>query len=190
MDRGDRPRDGTDGEGGAMSATLIRLIVDATQVLDEDRHAARTLLERAVTLLKYGASEEERKTRAAPNQAALTPWQAKRVTRHIEANLDRPLPIDELAGIAKLSNSYFSRAFKGAFGETPHAFIVCRRIERARQEMRDGGGPLSQIALSCGFADQAHLARTFRRATGLAPSEWRRANRAVVDRSRQRPALV
>jgi AraC-like DNA-binding protein len=47
--------------------------------------------------------------------------------------------------------------------------------------MLEGHQPLSQIALSCGFADQAHLARIFRRETGLAPSAWRRANRPAAD---------
>lgn len=197
MDRGDRRWDGGDGAPWAedstsvakarttasavLSATLFKLVADATEVLNGDHQAARTLLERAAALLQSGSPEQGPKA-AAPRRAALAPWLAKRVAGHIEANLDRPLPLDELAGIAKLSNSHFSRAFKGVFGETPHAFIVCRRIERARQEMLGGQEPLSHIAVSCGFADQAHLARLFRRATGLAPSEWRRANRPAADR--------
>jgi AraC family transcriptional regulator len=197
VDRGDRRWDGGDGAlwaedstsvaearttaSAVLSATLFKLIADATEVLDGD-HQARTLLERAAALLQSGAPERGAKA-AAPRRAALAPWLAKRVAGHIDANLDRRLPLDELAGIAKLSNSHFSRAFKGVFGETPHAFIVCRRIERARREMLDGQEPLSRIAVSCGFADQAHLARLFRRATGLSPSEWRRANRPAVNRT-------
>ncbi len=113
--------------------------------------------------------------RPAP-QASLAPWRAKRIAEHIEANLAGALPLSELARIAQLSASHFSRAFKGAFGQTPHAFITSRRVERARREMLASREPLSQIALACGFADQAHLGRVFRRMTGQAPSQWRRAN--------------
>jgi AraC family transcriptional regulator len=200
MDRGDRRWDGGDDApwtgdamsapearatgSAALSATLFKLIADATEVLDEDHRAARSLLERAATLLQSGAPEQGLKAQAAPRRAALAPWLAKRIAGHIEANLDRPLPLDELAGIAKLSNSHFSRAFKGVFGETPHAFIVCRRIGRARQEMLDGQEPLSRIAVACGFADQAHLARLFRRATaGSATHCCRRRTGCVSGRS-------
>jgi AraC family transcriptional regulator len=167
--------------GVSLSAILFKLVADAAEALDYDHEAARALLRRAATLLQSGAARRGRTARA-PTEVALAPWKAGRVASHIEDNLDRSLPVAELARVAGLSDSYFWRAFKGAFGQTPHAFIICRRVERARKEMLKAQEPLSQIALSCGFADQAHLARIFRRATGLAPSEWRRANRLAVDR--------
>jgi AraC-like DNA-binding protein len=167
--------------GASLSAILSKLVADAAEVLDYDREATRTLLRRAATLLQSSAARSGLTARA-PAQAAFAPWQAKRIASHIDNNFDRPLRVSELAKLTRLSNSYFSRAFKGTFGQTPHAFIICRRVERARQEMLDGREPLAQIAVSCGFADQAHLARLFRRETGLAPSAWRRANRPAVDR--------
>jgi AraC family transcriptional regulator len=187
--------DGGDGrwewspESVALSATLFKLIAEATEVLDDDRKAARILLERAASLLRCGAPGRPLNDLGARRRAVLAPWQAKRVAAYIEANLDRPLPLAELAGIAKLSSSYFSRAFKGAFGKTPHTFIIGRRVDRARQEILESGEPLARIAVSCGFADQAHLARLFRRVTGLAPSEWRRVSQPAVNQSRHQ-ALV
>ncbi len=163
--------------GASLSAILSKLLADAAEALDYDHEVARTLLQRAATLLQPSTGRHGLTARAA-----LAPWQAKRVASHIDNNLDRSLPLSELANVTRLSSSYFSRAFKGTFGQPPHAFILCRRVERARQEMLKGHEPLSQIAQSCGFADQAHLARIFRRETGLAPSEWRRANRPAVDR--------
>lgn len=161
---------------------LANLLYAATDALDVDLEQSRALLWQACVFLQSGVARGSQPTHL-PVQATLAPWQAKRVERHIEDNLDRALPIGELAGVAGLSNSYFSRAFKRTFGQAPHAFILGRRVERARREMLVSREPLCQIALSCGFADQAHLARTFRRQTGLAPSEWRRANQLVVANS-------
>jgi AraC-like DNA-binding protein len=165
--------------GASLSAALVSFIAHAVAALDYDVDVTRVLLRRAAALLQSNAARRGLAVRA-PTQAALAPWQAKRVAKHININLDRPLLLGELASVVHLSNSYFSRAFKGTFGQTPHAFIIRRRVERARQEMFEGREPLAQIALSCGFADQAHLARMFRRETGLAPSEWRRANQPII----------
>lgn len=167
----------------SLSAVLLTLITDADEALDYDREAARIHIQWAAALLQSRTARHGL-TMRAPARAALAPWQATRVVNHIEVNLDRSLPLRELARVVRLSNSYFSRAFKGTFGRSPHAFILGRRVERARQEMLDGREPLSHIAQSCGFADQAHLARIFRRETGLTPSEWRSANRPSVDRAR------
>ncbi len=143
--------------GTSLSAILSKLVADAAQALDHDHEVARTLLRRAATLLQPSAAPRGLTARAAA------------------------LPLSELANVTQLSNSYFSRAFKGTFGQPPHAFIMCRRVKRAQQEMLEGLEPLSQIALSCGFADQAHLARIFRREMGFAPSAWRRAHRPAAD---------
>jgi AraC family transcriptional regulator len=157
------------------AAILATLVAEASDALDDDREAARTLLRRAAVLLRSSDLQPHRREARGP---VLAPWQARRVMDHIEANLETSLPLAELASIARLSPSYFSRAFKGAAGQTPHAFILSRRIARARREMLKGAEPLAQIALGCGFADQAHLARVFRRAAGLTPTAWRRVNQS------------
>ena len=171
--------------GLAISTTsiLARLVADAADALDDDREAARTLLLRASLLLRSSDWPSNHLEARRPCRPVLAPWQMRRVTEHIEANLHTSLPVPELASIIRRSPSYFSRAFKGACGQTPHAFILSRRIARARQEMLKGVEPLAQIALACGFADQAHLARVFRRAAGLAPAAWRRENQSPVDLS-------
>jgi AraC family transcriptional regulator len=156
---------------------LARLVAQASEALDDDREAARTLLLQAALLLRSSDLPPSYPEARKAFRPVLAPWQVRRVTDHIEANLETSLPLRELASIARLSPSYFSRAFKGAAGQTPHAFILTRRIARARQEMLKGAQPLAQIAIACGFADQAHLARVFRRSAGLTPAAWRRLNR-------------
>jgi AraC-like DNA-binding protein len=164
-----------------LSAVLAKLVADASAALDDDRDAARMLLHR-VTLLMRSPNAQRRLLMVRPRaQAALAPWQARRIAEYIDDNLAESLPLHDLAKVARLSIGHFSRAFKCVFGRTPHAFIIDRRLERARQEMLRSEDDLAQIAVSCGFADQAHLCRLFRRMMGVPPSEWRRANRTGVD---------
>jgi AraC family transcriptional regulator len=171
-----------------LCSALSKLLDAAAHALDVDPEQSRSLLRRAATLLRSSAASPDPGART-PAGTALAPRLARRVARHIDENLDRSLPLGELASLAGLSNSYFSRAFKGAFDETPHAFILRRRVARARAEMLGSEEPLAQIALACGFADQAHLARIFRRETGSAPSAWRLANRRTVEPPRRAPIL-
>jgi transcriptional regulator GlxA family with amidase domain len=69
-----------------------------------------------------------------------------------------------------LSTHHFARAFKQTVGMPPHGYVLQRRIERAQHMLVSTQLPLSEIALSAGFSDQSHLARHFRRMTGLSPS--------------------
>ena len=111
---------------------------------------------------------------AAPEQhGGLSPARTHRVYEHISSNLDRNISIEELAEMAGLSVHHFARAFKQTVGLPPHSYILQRRIEQAKQMLRTTKRPLSEIALSLGFSDQSHLARHFRRMTGLPPSAAR-----------------
>lgn len=72
-----------------------------------------------------------------------------------------------------MSPSAFARAFKSALGETPHQFLVRYRVERAQEMMRDRSIALLDVALACGFSDQSHLGRVFKRLTGQTPKQYR-----------------
>ena len=106
---------------------------------------------------------------------SLAPWQARRITAHINANLETALRVEDLARIARLSESYFARAFCGSFGCPPHRFVTLCRLERAKELMLEPDVSLRQIATDCGFADQAHFSRIFLRFVGVSPARWRRA---------------
>lgn len=106
--------------------------------------------------------------------AGLARRHADRVKHYIETNLDGAIRVSDLATIAQLSGGYFSKAFKVTFGQSPHAYIVSRRLARAKELMMGGETPLSFIAIDCGFSDQAHMCRQFRRANGVSPGLWRR----------------
>jgi AraC-like DNA-binding protein len=146
---------------------------------DTNREAAWCCLRDASTLL--GSETEESDINSPALQCAfraggLAVWQAKRAVAYIEANLGSKLAIREMADLVALSKSYFSRAFKQTLGSSPMAYIAVRRVERAKLMMASTGQRLTDIALACGFADQSHLNRYFRRIVGVSPGLWRRVS--------------
>jgi AraC-like DNA-binding protein len=110
-------------------------------------------------------------------RGGLTPWQCRNVAAHIDVHFTHTVRIEDLASLAGLSTSHFSRVFKATFGETPYSFIIGKRIARAQMLMLTTEEPLSRIALDCGLSDQAHLSNLFRRCMGMTPNGWRLHNR-------------
>jgi AraC family transcriptional regulator len=150
----------------------------ASQILDEvrgalphDLAAASLSATRLALLLRESVSVPPR---TAPSKGGLASWQERKVRDYVDTNIDSSILVEDLAGIVSLSAAHFCRAFKKSFSATPHAYIVSRRVERAQELMRTTRTPLSQIALDCGFADQTHLSKLFRRLTGRTPNNWRR----------------
>ncbi|MDL2410094.1 AraC family transcriptional regulator [Rhizobium calliandrae] len=160
-------------EGRCLLPNLAKLLERVHEELDSNREFAKSLLTRAVSLLHV---EIDRHALPATTfkSGGLTGWQTRRVLAYIEEQLDQPVHVNELAAIAKLSRTYFSRAFKRTFDMTPHAYLMRRRLERAETLMITSDIILVEIALRCGFSDQAHLSRLFGREYGQSPAAWRR----------------
>jgi AraC-like DNA-binding protein len=76
-----------------------------------------------------------------------------------------------LSAVAGLSSFELVRRFREQLGLTPHAFQTNLRIARARALLR-AGEPIARVAAACGFADQPHLTRTFKRAVGVTPGRF------------------
>jgi AraC family transcriptional regulator len=150
---------------------LARLLSDAFEGLDGDIDRARISLSRAVALVDGGLTPGP-----AIGPGGLAPWQVRKIKVLVEAKLECGVRIAELAASARLSKSHFSRAFKAHFGRSPRQYILERRIARAEHLMLVGDCRLCDVAQACGFADQAHLSRMFRRFVGAAPNAWRRAH--------------
>lgn len=91
----------------------------------------------------------------------------------ILATLDRPWRVSQMAARCHLAEAVFARQFRALVGKAPHAWLTERRLERACQHMRDTTASLTEVALSCGFADAAHFSRTFRERMGCSPRDWR-----------------
>ncbi|MDC7787394.1 AraC family transcriptional regulator [Rhodoplanes sp. TEM] len=121
-----------------------------------------------VDLMRLGPSPALRR------RSALSPRQLGRATAYIEENCLRALRLQELADLIGLSQSYFSHAFKAATGVPPYQWHMQARIRKVQEMLAGSALPLTEIAVSAGFADQAHLTRVFRRHVGTTPAAWRR----------------
>jgi len=119
----------------------------------------------------------------------LLAWQVRKVRDYIDSHITGPVLVADLCALIQRSEAHFSRSFKRTFGESPHAFLVRRRVELAAQYMLATDASLSDIALTCGFTDQAHLCKQFRQAAGETPAAWRRARRSRHDEYMDMPPI-
>jgi AraC-like DNA-binding protein len=113
--------------------------------------------------------------RAMSAAAALAP-PARHLLRArdlIDARYAEPLDVATLARRAHASPAHFSRSFKRAFGETPHQYLLTRRIERAQDLLRATDLPVTDVCFAVGLRSVASFCRTFKRITGLTPTEYR-----------------
>jgi AraC family transcriptional regulator len=126
----------------------------------------------AVHLLRHYASVTFREP---AGQGRLSPLQLKRLAETIETRLNEPLSLETLAGAVGLGVWTFTRRFRESFGCAPHAYLLGRRIERAQRLLAEGTMPVKEVALACGFCDQAHMTRVFHARLQTTPAALRRS---------------
>jgi AraC-like DNA-binding protein len=90
-------------------------------------------------------------------------------------HLTDDLGLVELAAIVELSPHYFGEAFRISTGRSPHRYVMERRVECARDLLRDADRPIRDIAYAAGFSSQSHFTANFRRVTGVTPGRFRRS---------------
>jgi AraC family transcriptional regulator len=123
-------------------------------------------------LLRHYSIDFPAEGRSTGGMAAST---LRRCVEFMESHLEGDLRLSDLAREAGASTSHFLRSFRQSTGKTPYQFLLHQRVERAKFLMHDHRVPLTEVALACGFADQHHLARVFRRITGVPPTSYRRS---------------
>jgi AraC-like DNA-binding protein len=96
-----------------------------------------------------------------------------RVVAHIHAHAAEPLSSTSLAAIAGLSVSQLERSFRSAFGTTPRQYLLRQRVESACRRLAESDESIAAIAVGCGFADHAHLTRSFSRQMAMTPTQYR-----------------
>jgi AraC family transcriptional regulator len=142
---------------------------------------ARAVQERQVRTLRTWLTLPAAAARQSHRRGGLSPAALRRVQLYVEANLERPIQLRDLAARAGLSLYHFARAFKTSAGMTPRAFVEQRRLERARELIVQSRSSLAEIALASGFGTQSRLTTTFKRRTGFTPAEYRRGRRSIAD---------
>jgi len=110
-------------------------------------------------------------------RGGLSPGALRRVREYITSHLHENLEVATLASLAGLSAYHFARAFKASVGMPPHRYLLEQRIRKAADLIERSEQALVSIALTVGFADQAHFSRSFLALVGITPSQFRRAHR-------------
>jgi Helix-turn-helix domain len=165
-----------------------RRLGDRFQLENAPAFVAQTLRKTdiAVTQIKGGEHAPVMTTSIGYEDAFLVGFQVRECPDH-ELWLDgRPVPVEPFAAgctsfydlksdpIAYMRGT-LSRAFRQSIGLPPHQWLLQRRVDKAKQLLRDSRSPLAEVAADCGFADQSHFTRVFTRAVGISPGQWRRA---------------
>lgn len=112
---------------------------------------------------------------APPLKLGLTAATLKRLFAHVDEHLAEPLRLAEMAAIARLSEDHFLRAFKAAVGQTPHQYVLQRRIAHAQRLLATSAMPVVDVARVGGFRGASHFAAAFRQRVGMTPTDWRKS---------------
>jgi AraC-like DNA-binding protein len=102
----------------------------------------------------------------------------------VDARYREPLDVPALARAAHLSPAHFSREFRRAFGETPHRYLLTRRMERAAALLRNTDRTVAEICLTVGFTSIGSFTTTFGRTFGRSPTAYRAAHEPATRRAR------
>jgi AraC family transcriptional regulator len=92
----------------------------------------------------------------------------------VHAEMEGDLSLGELADAAGLSIAHFSEMFRESTGQSPHQFVLHRKVDRAKEMLRAAEMRVLDVAVACGFKTQQHFARVFRQLCGASPTEYRR----------------
>jgi transcriptional regulator GlxA family with amidase domain len=137
-------------------------------LLDEDALAASLA---AHSLHHHSNCSDQPRTSAG----GLSKRKLIQVIDFINAHLSEDLSLAAIAREVNISLYHFVRLFKASTGLTPHQYLMQQRIARAMQLLRHTDLPIAQVAIDCGFANQSHFARYFRRFIGVSPRQFRRS---------------
>jgi AraC-like DNA-binding protein len=97
----------------------------------------------------------------------------RRAKDYVDRSYAQPLDVAALARQAHVSSAHFSRRFKEAYGESPHQYVLTRRVERAQELLRNTDLSVTEICLDVGFQSLGSFSSAFSRVTGMTPTAYR-----------------
>jgi AraC family transcriptional regulator len=137
----------------------------------EPMHADTLLL---LMLQEFAELQRTARSAVAASQTGGLSPRAQRLLREFVAErIETKIELQAMASVVGLSRFHFARAFKASFGTSPHQFVLQERVRRAADLMRNSRVPITDIALSVGFAGSSELSRSFRQAMGCTPRDYR-----------------
>lgn len=110
----------------------------------------------------------------------LTFRQERVVRDYIHEHLGENITLDDLASSVAFSRYHFARRFRVSTGTTPHEYVLQQRVARAQALLTRTSYPLLDMAVTCGFADQSHFNRAFKKHTGVPPDHYRKHSRPRI----------
>ena len=151
--------------------TVASAILDELQTGDAQRAYLDDLMH--LMVLRILRLHSNVATSATGTSQLLAPFRLRRAVDFIDANLACPIGVAEIAMAAGISPYHFSRAFRQATGRPPYAYLLDRRLERAKRLLGTGDASLTAVSRQCGFTSLSQFSRTFRRDVGVTPTTYR-----------------
>lgn len=106
------------------------------------------------------------------HEDGLSKQKLRQATEYIQAHLDEDISLSEIASELGMSQYYFCHLFKRSTGISPHQYLIQQRVERAKDLLKRSQLTITAIALECGFSNQSHFAKYFRKHTGMNPKKF------------------
>src|SRR5690606_13205533 len=127
---------------------------------------------------RYGVSAPERAV--SPKPATLSTAQQSQIKSFVERQIPTNFSLIDLADQVGYSPDHFSRLFKQTFEQSPHQYVLSRRVEWGMNRLKDDGMSIAEVALACGFSSQGHFTTVFKQRTGTTPGAYRRDTRTRI----------
>ncbi len=149
-------------------STALRMWAEASQ----DDRASRLMIDGLLqTLTAQLLRLSDLPTAVCPT--SLAPEVLARLDDYIIAHLEENIALSDLSALSNYSQSHFARCFKETTGKSPHQYVLDKKVERARELLRDRELALVEIAYACGFSSQSHMTDVFRTKLGITPGRYR-----------------
>jgi AraC family transcriptional regulator len=158
---------------------LSRLARDLADELSEEEAGQdvviTALVEQVLVHLLRHHANVRRSDELELSRVGLVDRRIRRAVELMHANMDRDLPLEELAAAAYLSAFHFARLFKKLTGASPHAYLATLRVQRAQQLLAETDLSISELSARVGYSSPSHFSKAFRQSTGMTPRAFRAA---------------